>query len=75
MDVNLIKEIFSSEEVNAILSIPFSTTNQPNILMWRGTSNGSFTVGSAYHLAKELESREQDEPSMRGHKSIIWRGI
>jgi hypothetical protein len=55
--VGLIKEIFGNEEVDAILSIPLSTTYQPDILMWRGTANGEFTMGSAFHLAKEWENR------------------
>jgi hypothetical protein len=58
-NVSLIKEIFSSEEVKIFLSLPLSTTNQLDIPMWRGTIIGSSTMGSAYHFAKEWESKGQ----------------
>jgi hypothetical protein len=32
-------------------------------------------VGNAYHLAKELEERDQAETSTRGDESIIWKGM
>ena len=41
---------FSTVEVDAILSIPISNTNQDDILIWRYTGSGSFYVKTAYHL-------------------------
>jgi hypothetical protein len=74
-NVSLMKEIFNAEEVKAIMSIPLSTFNHLDIPIWRGTANGVFTVGSAYHLAKEWDCREHAETSTCGKEIITWRGI
>ncbi|XP_059436808.1 uncharacterized protein LOC132169875 [Corylus avellana] len=72
---SLLEEIFTRDEIQAIISIPISATNQPDTQMWRGTPQGIFLVRSAYHLAKEMESRGQAESSKREAESDIWAGI
>jgi hypothetical protein len=71
---SLLREIFSKEEVEAIQSIPISLTNQPDKQIWRGTMKGDFSVGSAYHMAKELEASCQAGCSNRSEEKI-WKGI
>jgi hypothetical protein len=71
----LLLELFSSEEVTAIQTIPISFTKQPDKQIWRGTLKGEFTVGSAYHMAKEREGALLAGPSRRSEDSMIWRGI
>jgi hypothetical protein len=71
---SLLREIFSKEEVEAIQSIPISLTNQPDKQIWRGTMKGDFSVGSAYHMAKELEAFCQAGCSNRSEEKI-WKGI
>jgi hypothetical protein len=56
-DEHILENLFYKEEVSAIRSIPLSSTNQEDWLIWRGTANGLFSVKSAYHLAKEVEER------------------
>jgi hypothetical protein len=51
----LLEFLFSSDEVEKIKEIPFSSTNQEDMLIWRGTKNGVFSVKSAYHMLKEVE--------------------
>jgi hypothetical protein len=38
----LLEQLFSREEVISIQSIPLSTTNQEDTLIWRGTAKGIF---------------------------------
>lgn len=59
----------------AIKSIPLSSTNQADMMIWRGMSNGLFSVKSAYHLAKEMEDRQKPECSTGMHKSEVWKLI
>lgn len=49
---------FSKEEAQLILSIPVSVTNQADVCIWGSTSNGMFTIRSAYYLHMEMEKRE-----------------
>jgi hypothetical protein len=51
-NISLLEQIFSPDEVKKILSIPLSSTNKEDILLWRGTMKGDFSVRSAYHLKK-----------------------
>jgi hypothetical protein len=56
-DQNKLEDLFAVEEVEATASIPLSCTNQEDRMIWRGSTNGIFSVKSAYHLAKEMEDR------------------
>jgi hypothetical protein len=51
----LLEFLFSSDGVEKIKEIPFSSTNQEDMLIWKGTKNGVFSVKSAYHMLKEVE--------------------
>jgi hypothetical protein len=68
----LLESIFQPDEVKAIKTIPLSRTNQEDKQIWRGTTNGIFSVRSAYHLAKEEEDSKQPECSHRREDSELW---
>jgi ribonuclease HI len=70
-----LEQIFRAEEIKAILSIPLSCTNQPDVLIWRGTAKGSFSVKSAYYVAKAMEARERASTSTGTKMSEVWRQI
>ncbi|XP_059458307.1 receptor-like protein 6 [Corylus avellana] len=74
-DSTLLESLFSKEEVVAIQSIPLSNTHQEDVLIWRGTANGMFSVKSAYHLATEVEDRKKASSSMGLHRSNVWKRI
>jgi hypothetical protein len=74
-DVNILDNLFSEEEVIAVKSIPLSSTNQEDILIWKGTANGLFSVKSAYNLAKEMDDRKKAESSRGMYKSDVWKMI
>jgi hypothetical protein len=52
----LLQEVFQHEEALVISNIPLCPLQPPDRLIWRGTTNGVFTVRSAYHLGKELQN-------------------
>lgn len=57
-NVELIQVVFSEAEARVIVGIPLSLDLPPDRMVWRGTTNGSFTVKSAYHLGKETQALE-----------------
>jgi hypothetical protein len=70
-DLNAIASLFQEDEMMAIRSIPLSSTNQEDRLIWKGTANGLFSVKSAYYLAKEMEDRNRAESSKSMHSSEV----
>ena len=63
------------KEVQLILTIPISRTNQSDALIWRGTSNGSFFVKSAYHMYMEVEERIVAGTSSTTGSTEIWKKL
>ena len=70
-----LEQLFKLEEIKAILTIPLSCTNQPDALISRGTAKGSFSVKSAYYVAKAIEARERASTSAGTQTSEVWRRI
>jgi hypothetical protein len=72
-DISLLERMFTEEEIKAIQTVPLSRTNQPDMLIWRGTSTGEFTVKSAYHLQKNMTEVAGATCSNQGSKAHIWK--
>ena len=53
---SMVDSIFLPHEAEAIKSIPLSVRSPPDKLVWAETTNGKFTVKSAYHLAIRISS-------------------
>lgn len=51
---SLIDSYFSAYVANIIKSIPLCLSSPPDKIIWNGTSNGVFSVRSAYHLGLDL---------------------
>jgi hypothetical protein len=60
------------EEVEVIVSIPLSCTNQEDRMIWRGSTNGIFSVKNAYHLAKEMEDQAMPGSSEEAPNNDVW---
>ncbi|KAL0337722.1 UNVERIFIED_CONTAM: putative mitochondrial protein [Sesamum calycinum] len=56
-----------------ILQIPLSLTGELDLIVWRYTRNGMFSVRSAYHLALALSSSAG--PSSKRWPKHVWRAI
>jgi hypothetical protein len=74
-NIGLLEQIFSPGEAMTILSIPLSSTNNEDILLWRGTTKGDFSVRSAYHLQKEMEEKTIAGYSTQRSCSVVWDKI
>jgi hypothetical protein len=76
-NISLLEQIFffSLEEVKKILSIPLSSTNKEDILLWKGTTKGDFSVRNAYHLQKEMEEMTIASCSTQHSYSDVWDKI
>jgi hypothetical protein len=58
-----------------ISNIPLSPYLPVDMLVWRGTSTGLFSVRSAYHLGKELQNRSVGECSISYSSIETWKAI
>jgi hypothetical protein len=63
--------LFLLEEVNAILKIPISPQRE-DVVVWRDTPKGLFTVKSAYHVAMRRAQQLQAESSSNGVRVEVW---
>lgn len=54
---DLIKQIFITDDADAILSIPRSHSHAKDRQIWAYTLRGIFTVSSAYKIALSLSSQ------------------
>lgn len=53
--VDLMKQWFIPQDVEAILSIPLSAHGAWDRLIWTGSRNGKFSVHSAYRLVQTAQ--------------------
>lgn len=74
-NIPLIQEVFWPEEASRICSMAISPLGQSDRLVWQGTSNGVFSVRSAYHLAKTRFMQNQGETSAVSQTRRIWNSI
>jgi hypothetical protein len=63
------------EEVELICGMAIFPRTQHDRAVWTGNKNGLFLVRSAYHLAKELEVREDGGCSRRDMLTTLWKAI
>ncbi|KAL0417527.1 UNVERIFIED_CONTAM: putative mitochondrial protein [Sesamum radiatum] len=69
----LLRELFWQEDIDAILAIPLSLIDGEDFFIWHHTSNGLFSVRSAYHVALSLA--HQPLPSSSNLASPVWKTI
>ncbi|KAL0003498.1 hypothetical protein SO802_017279 [Lithocarpus litseifolius] len=74
--MQVIDALFLPHEADTIKCIPLSTHLPPDKLIWAATTNGSFSVRSAYKLAMELSRSDNAGSSSDGSGlRIFWRRI
>jgi len=69
----LIDKSFSAYVANIIKNIHLCPSLPPDKIIWNGTSNGMFSVKSAYHMALDLLRRKNGECSASYGNSIFWK--
>lgn len=76
---DLTRNTFNQEDTESILSIPISSTQRLDRKIWHLSSNGSFTVKSAYHLEKEGMGSHVNvqaaQTSSSGGLSSVWKKL
>ena len=71
----MIRQLFSSEEADLILSIPLSQSLLVDRIVWNGTSKGNFSVCSAYHSIREMGKNSKEECSDDLEMKLLWKSI
>lgn len=70
-----VKEAFLPEDAKAILRMPRSGTSSNDAIIWNYDSKRMFTVKSAYHLVRNLNSKEKATGSDFSMASTIWKSV
>ncbi|KAF7134747.1 hypothetical protein RHSIM_Rhsim08G0124600 [Rhododendron simsii] len=77
--VSLIRETFNQDDADAIPSIPISYTSQRDRKIWHPSPNGTFSVKSAYYLAKESSSShrnlQEGQTSSSSVLPTVWKKL
>jgi hypothetical protein len=68
-------DVFEETEANVIKAIPLNPLLPPDRLVWRGTTDGVFSVRSAYHLGKEYQNNLSGQCSHAGKDNGVWKTI
>jgi hypothetical protein len=67
--------MFMTNEVEAILKIPLSRYGHEDLIFWRGTNSGDFSVRSAYFMETERTAAAGGTCSYQYNIFIIWKRI
>lgn len=59
----MVNAIFTKGDAQLICEIPISPYSKPDILIWRCTNIGEFSVKSAYHLLTKLDNQKLGQSS------------
>lgn len=65
--------IFNEDEAERICSLAVSHNRQTNQLTWIGTTNGDFSVKSAYHMERVYSRRLHEEAQMSLYIAVCVR--
>lgn len=72
-----VSSTFSQEEANLISKIPISQCGSADKLIWKGTTNGIFSVRSAYYLQREIRDNLRGQTSrninQEENQSQLWK--
>uniref|UniRef100_A0A2N9EM79 Reverse transcriptase zinc-binding domain-containing protein n=1 Tax=Fagus sylvatica TaxID=28930 RepID=A0A2N9EM79_FAGSY len=75
-NTNLIEEIFLPFEANLISQIPLRGTHKPDRQVWARTSNGMFSVQSAYQmLVEDLKIKESGTSTTSQRWKVFWKNL
>lgn len=71
----LLTSLFLKDEADIISKIPLSRYGHDDLMIWRGTTIGDFTVRSAYHMEKERLDAVRGECSHQSEIHYLWKKI
>lgn len=67
----VIDHVFNAQEAETIKSIPLSSTNQPDQLIWPFTLSGHYSVKSGYRFLHENSKKFQSST----HDAVFWKKV
>lgn len=73
--MDMIKQAFSTDDAARILSIPLSSRQLEDCLIWAFTPKGNFTVRSAYKVALSAVSSPNAGTSDGHNCKSIWKSL
>ena len=71
----LIEHIFLPHEAASILGMPLSSHTCLDIVIWPHTTNGRYSVRSAYHFLMERANQDRPSHSNMENESNLWKNI
>lgn len=71
----LVEHIFLPHEATSILGIPLSSHACVDTVIWPHTTNGRYSVRSAYRFLMERANRDRPSHSSMENESIMWKNI
>ncbi|KAL2926896.1 Ephrin receptor 1 [Bienertia sinuspersici] len=72
--VDVLKELFSEEEVKEIMKIPLPKFDTRDVWAWNQTKDGEYSVKSAYHVA--LKQKREAQPSTSSmEQERVWKEL
>jgi hypothetical protein len=74
-NTQLLQAIFREDEIARICCICPSPILAPDTLIWQGTSNGQFSVKSAYLMEQFRKKQSMGESSGAGEEEIFWQKL
>lgn len=74
-NMNVIRDLFTPTEAEAICSLVVSPLGQPDKLVWTGTTNGCFSVRSSYHLEMSSRAQERGECSSVQERTKVLKHV
>ena len=61
---SVIDEAFDAKTASAIKQMPLSNINTPDVLWWKETNSGEYTVSSAYKLELRRQKAEGESSNV-----------
>jgi ribonuclease HI len=74
-DENLIDKLFQPYDAAAIKCIPLSNQVTKDVLIWRGTKSGVYSVRSGYRFLLEEELKNLPSSSSPSQMNQVWRAV
>jgi hypothetical protein len=74
-NIELINSIFMPDEAKVIASIPLCSSLPLDKLVWQGTTDGVFSVRSAYHMGMDSNTRGRGSASRVSQENRICKVI